>query len=88
MLPVRDQQIVQHDPVRSRKFSSQRLFGRVRSLCPDVTPAVSDPVDVRVHANAGLPETKRHDEIRRLTPDPRKGEQLIEIVRDAAPITP
>src|SRR5215471_10662216 len=76
-----DEQVVVADPVAARELPAQGELGALGRAGPDEAKTVTDPVDVGVDADAGLPEAHGDHEVGRLPPDAGQGEEGIEIVR-------
>src|SRR6516162_9251825 len=56
ILPVRNKQVVKHDPVAPWQFLSQCHLGVVRRLRLDISQPVGNPMNMRIDRNAGLPK--------------------------------
>ena len=84
ILPVRNKQVVKHDPVAPWQFLSQCHLGVVRRLRLDISQPVGNPMNMRIDRNAGLPKRQRHDDVRCLATDTRQFQKLFQIRRHLA----
>src|SRR6266508_1203463 len=75
-----DEQVVVADPVTSRQPRAQRHLGLLGRHGSHIAPAVRDPVDVDVHADAGLVIGLGHDQIGGLAPDALERQQVVDRV--------
>ena len=85
ILAERDEQIVVRDPVAAGKTCAKGLLCLLGCLGLDVPPAVRDPVDVRIDADARLSVPDRDDKVRRLPTDAFEGEEIFDRVGDPPP---
>lgn len=83
VLPEWDQQVVVIDPVPLRQCPPKGHFGLFGGLSLDVTPAVRDPMDMRIDADPRLSIAHRYDKVSGLSTDPIEAEKRLESIGDA-----
>jgi hypothetical protein len=82
ILAEHHQPFVDVDPVLLWQPGSQSRLCVIRRFCLDITPAIHDSMDMRVHADPRFSISQRDCEIRRLPADPRKLNELIDRLRN------
>ena len=78
-----DQKVVVMDPVPLRQFQPESHLGLLGSFGADVTPAIRDPMDMRVDADPRLFVADRHDKVGGLPANPIEAEECIEGIGNA-----
>src|SRR5690242_21394877 len=84
MLPERNQQPVDLDPVLFRQLALEREHRLLRRRGGDVAPTVRNPPDVHVDTDARLAAGDAEREIRALRPDTLERRQHVEAARQLA----
>ena len=85
-MPKGYQQVIELDPVRSRKFLPQHIFRSVRGTGRDISPPVAYAVNVGVDTDARLLKTERYYQVGSLAPYPFQLKELLEIIGNTPPI--
>jgi hypothetical protein len=80
MLSETYQEIVVLDPILFRKLLAKGDLSFRRRLGLDVTPAVGNPVDMRIDTDAGLFVAQCHDKIRRLSSHAFELKKLVDFI--------
>lgn len=83
VLTERDQQVVVIDPVPLRQLQSEGRLGLLGGLGADVTPAIRDPMDMRIDADPRLSVTNRYDKVSGLSANACETQERLNRIRDA-----
>src|SRR5574337_1678774 len=82
VLTERDQQVVVIDPVPLRQLQPEGHLGLIGRLGVDVTPAIRDPMDVRVDADSQLSIADCDDKIGGLPANAGETEEHLNRIGD------
>jgi hypothetical protein len=86
MLAVHHQPLIDIDPIFLRQFRPQRRFGIIRSFRFHITPAIGNPVHMRIDADPRFAVTQRDRQICRFPSHARQLDQFLNRIRHLAVI--
>jgi hypothetical protein len=73
VLPKRNEQAIDLDPVAARQFGGQRGCRSFRGRGIDISPAIRDTMHVNIHRDTRLSAGNSEHEVRAFDPNTRKG---------------